>query len=237
MTDERSESRTVPVFGKDERQIKDGKGYPLQINASIGVPRSYFVRLFQEREGKPDAQPDAATIDMLVQTETEKIKNHVTPLIDTGAMEGATAGTVNVSIIPDFAMAVLPGSPTTGPGNGSAGAESIGGSLVGDGLVKYVSLGGLAILSLTMMFMMVRKASVREALPTAQELVGIPPALAAADGDLVGEADEASPALEGVELNDDAIRRSQMLDQITDMITKTPDDAANLLRRWMKAEA
>jgi flagellar M-ring protein FliF len=237
MTDERSESRTVPMFGKDERQIKDGKGYPLQINASIGVPRSYFVRLFQEREGKPDAQPDAATIDLLVQTETDKIKNHVTPLIDTGAMEGATAGTVSVSMIPDFAAALMPGNPATGPGSGAAGAESIGGSLVSEGLVKYVGLGGLALLSLTMMFMMVRKASVREVLPTAQELVGIPPALAAADGDLVGEADEASPALEGVELNDDAIRRSQMLDQITDMITKTPDDAANLLRRWIKAEA
>ena len=237
MTDERRESRSIPVFGRDERQIKDGKGYPLQINASIGVPRSYFVRLFQEREAKPDAQPDAATLDMLVQTETDKIKNHVTPLIDTGAMEGATAGTVNVSMIPDFSMAAAPGGAASSPVNSTAGSDSIGGGFMSEGLVKYVSLGGLAILSLTMMFMMVRKASVREPLPTAQELVGIPPALAAADGDLVGEADEASPALEGVELNDDAIRRSQMLDQITDMITKTPDDAANLLRRWMKAEA
>jgi flagellar biosynthesis/type III secretory pathway M-ring protein FliF/YscJ len=234
MTDERSESRTVPVFGRDERQIKDGKGYPLQINASIAVPRSYFVRLYQEREGKADAQPDAATFDALVQLETDRIKNHVTPLIDTGAMEGAVAGIVRVSMSPDFATV-----SSGGPAGDSAAPSTagLGGSLVSDGIVKYVSLGGLALLSLTMMFMMVRKASVRDPLPTAQELVGIPPALAAADGDLVGEADEASPALEGLELNDDAIRRSQMLDQITDMVTKAPDDAANLLRRWMKSEA
>jgi flagellar biosynthesis/type III secretory pathway M-ring protein FliF/YscJ len=100
-----------------------------------------------------------------------------------------------------------------------------------------VSLGGLALVSLTMMFLMVRRASVREVLPTAQELIGIPPALAAMDGDLVGEADEASPALEGVELNDSAIRRQQMLDQIADMVNKTPDEAAGLLRRWIKSEA
>jgi hypothetical protein len=43
---------------------------------------------------------------------------------------------------------------------------------------------------------MVRKASVREELPTASELVGIPRPLPAAESDLVGEADEASPALE-----------------------------------------
>jgi len=106
-----------------------------------------------------------------------------------------------------------------------------------DSLVKYISLGGLAALSLTMMFMMVRKAGVRQELPSASELVGIPPALQAAESDLVGEADEAAPALEGLELDDAEIRRSQMLEQITDMIKSTPDEAAMLMRRWMRADA
>jgi flagellar M-ring protein FliF len=237
-SDERSESRMIPVFGKDEQQIRDGKGYPLQINASIGVPRSYFVRLYQEREDKPDAQPDIATLDSISQMEIERIKSFVTPLIDTGAMKGAVAGTVMVRLIPDFAAIVGPGmGDSAGGGSGGGSGGSGGASLLSDGMVKYVSLGGLALVSLTMMFLMVRRASVREMLPTAQELIGIPPALAAVDGDLVGEADEASPALEGVELNDSAIRRQQMLDQIADMVNNTPDEAAGLLRRWIKSEA
>lgn len=239
-SDEKSENRMIPMFGKDEQQIRDPKGYALQINASIGVPRSYFVRLYQEREAKPDAQPDMATLDALAQVEIDRIKSYITPLIDTGAMKGAVAGTVMVSMIPDFAAIAVPGMGD-GMGGGTAGSGvgggSAGASLVSDGMVKYISLGGLALLSLTMMFMMVRKASVREVLPTAQELIGIPPALAAVEGDLVGEADEASPALEGVELNDSAIRRQQMLDQITDMVSNAPDEAAGLLRRWMKSEA
>lgn len=246
MSDERTDSKTVPAFGKDERQIRDSKGYPLQINASIGVPRSYFVRLYQETKGGDDksAAPDPAALDVFVQTESDRIQKSVAPLIDTQAIEGTTAGTVTVSMFPDFAMAGGTGSGGSGGGGGGGGTSSagesggdVGSSLVSDGLVKYVSLGGLAIVSLGMMFMMVRKASVREQLPSAQELVGIPPALAAAESDLVGEADEAAPALEGLELDDKSIRRQQMLSQITDMVNETPDEAAGLLRRWIKSEA
>jgi flagellar M-ring protein FliF len=232
MTDERTESKTLPAFGQHESQIRNGKGYPVQINATILVPRSYFVRLCQENKGDNSAQPDQATLDGIVQSESARIQQSVEPLIDTQAVEGAVAGKVTVSMIPDFGAVLA--------SNISGNAEqstSIVGNVATDGLVKYVTLGGLALLSLAMMFMMVRKATVREPLPTAAELVGIPPALAAAESDLVGEADEAAPALEGVELTDDAIRRRQMLDQITDMIDKTPEEAANLMRRWMKSES
>ena len=53
----------------------------------------------------------------------------------------------------------------------------------------------------------------------------------------VCEVDEAAPALEGLELDDISLRRQQMLSQITDMVTETPDEAAGLLRRWIKSEA
>src|SRR6185503_10650828 len=192
---------------------------------------------YQDSKGDRNSQPDQAALDTLVQTEVEKIKTYVKPLIDTNALEGAVAGTVAVSMIPDFGTVTF-GNPGDGAvmAAGSAVAASGGGGFASEGLVKYISLGALALVSLVMMMLMVRKASVREELPTASELVGIPPALAAAESDLVGEADEASPALEGLELNDDAIRRQQMLDQITEMVSNTPEEAANLLRRWMKSE-
>jgi flagellar M-ring protein FliF len=234
---ERSETSSVPAFGKRDSQIKDAKGYALRINASVSVPKSYFVRLFQDRQGaasEPGAQPDVASLDALVLTETERIKKHIAPLIDTQPLDGALAGAITVDMFPDFG-AMLVNAETFDVA--STGGARAGSGMLSDGLVKYVTLGSLVLMSIAMMFLMVRKASVREQLPTASELVGIPPALAAAESDLVGEADEASPALEGVELNDDAIRRTQMLEQITDMVSDSPEDAAALLRRWMKTEA
>jgi len=239
MTDELTKESSIPVFPVTQSQTKDFKGYALKINASVGVPKSYFVRLFQDRAGDATKQPDAAALQTLIDQETEKIKQFVTPLIDTEGLEGAVAGSVTVFEVPDFAVAGggsnAAGGTFGSPGGGGGGSG--GSSLVSEGLVKYIGLGTLAAVSLAMMFLMVRKAGVRESLPTASELVGIPPALAAAETDLVGEADEASPALEGVELTDESIRRQQMLDQISDMVTSSPDEAAGLMRRWMKSEA
>lgn len=255
LSDERSDTSSVPAFGKRDSQIRDAKGYPLQINATIGVPRSYFTRLMQDSKSavagaagapaNPAATPAAnvtpapnsgaanpAEFDAFVQKETERIRASITPLIDTKANEGAVAGTVIVSMIPDFAMTAAVDEAKITP----ASTSIIGGGVSGD-LVKTIGLGGLAALSLAMMFLMVRRASSKPTLPTAAELVGIPPALAGADTDLVGEADEASAALEGVELTDDAMRRQQMLEQITQMINGTPEEASGLLRKWIKSEA
>jgi flagellar M-ring protein FliF len=243
-SDERNDTSSVPAFGKRDSQVRDPRGYPLKINASVGVPRSYFDRLIQQAapppaggngEGAAPAVPapaaDPAAFDAFVQREIEKIRAYLEPLIDTQAIENAVAGTVMVSMIPDFAPAAPGAAEITSVSN-----SMLAGSVDGD-TVKTVSLGGLALLSVAMMFMMVRRASARPDLPTAAELVGMPPALTASDTDLIGEADEASAALEGVELTDDAMRRQQMLEQITSMVQSTPEEAAGLLRKWIKSES
>ena len=53
---------------------------------------------------------------------------------------------------------------------------------------------------------------------------------------MVGEAEEESLALEGVELDDTEMRRGQLLEQINETIKTSPEEAANLVRRWAKAE-
>ena len=105
-----------------------------------------------------------------------------------------------------------------------------------DGLVRYVGLGGLAFISLAMMFLMVRKASVREVLPSAAEIAGLPPMLETPDTDLIGEAEESALALEGLELDDAELRRQQVTEQINETIKSDPSESANLVRRWAKGE-
>jgi len=95
----------------------------------------------------------------------------------------------------------------------------------------------LAVVSLLFMFNIARKASVRENLPTAEELAGVPPKLESDDAEIVGEADEATPALEGMELDDDSLRRAQMLDQLNELAQRDPAEIAGILRRWMRASA
>ena len=93
----------------------------------------------------------------------------------------------------------------------------------------------LAIVSLFFMFNIAKKASTREELPSAEELAGVPPKLESDDAEIVGEADEATPALEGMELDDDHLRRAQMLEQLNEMASREPAELSGILRRWMRA--
>jgi flagellar biosynthesis/type III secretory pathway M-ring protein FliF/YscJ len=229
LSDERSSEKTQPQFPTIKSVLSDSKGYPLQINASISVPRSYLVRVHQEERSDPAATLDDAAAAAILQREKTRIEEQVRPLLRTAELAGSQPGQVSVEMHRDFGDLVA-GSPMASESAGWAAAA-------GDsGLVKYVGLGSLALVCLAMMVMMVRRANVREELPTAAELVGVPKALETEDSDVVGEADESSPALEGVELDDAQLRRQQMLVEINEMVKGKPAEAATLVRKWMRSE-
>jgi flagellar M-ring protein FliF len=234
LTDERSDEVNQPAFPVAATHTTDRKGYALEVHASIGVPRSYFVGLYRVEKNDPQAAPDDSALEAVAAPHRARIKAAVEPLVATGPFENARQGTVVVSIIPDLLgmTPALPGPP--------AATESRAAALAWappPGLLKYLGLLGLVLLSLAMMFMMVRKAGGPGELPSAQEVAGVPPPLPTDLSEVVGEADESAPAMEGVELDDTALRHQQMLGQISDMVKHSPDDVANLLRRWIRVEA
>ncbi|MEE9129513.1 MAG: hypothetical protein V3T84_05805 [Phycisphaerales bacterium] len=228
---DRSVSELEPRFPSERRLEQDPKGYALKINSTVLIPRSYFIGMYQQDQNDPTAVPDAAQLQAVEDTEIARIKSDIEPMIDTGPFDDAVPGVVVVSSYPDFAM-----PPPLVPGGVEVVPESWTGTMVGGPMVRYVGLGSLAFISLAMMFLMVRKASVREALPSPAEIVGLPPALEVDDLDLVGEAEESALALEGVELDDTELRRGQLLEQINETIKTSPEEAASLVRRWAKAE-
>ena len=239
--DKSTDTKNALVFPETTREIVSSRGNAMLVNASVGIPKSYLVGLFRERQGDEEATPDAQALADLVSSESDVIRNKLTPLIDSSVMEGGSQGTVDVSVYNDMAVAQMPsggmlvgGLSVEGSGGGSGSGGFSDGSL--DGIVRTVGLGGLALLSLAMMFMMVRKASVREELPSAEEIVGIPPALEELEKDLVGEATEADTPMEGVEVDDQSLRRQNMLEQINEMASNTPDELAVLLRKWIKQD-
>ncbi len=111
----------------------------------------------------------------------------------------------------------------------------VSGVLAAAGGVKTIVLSILALAALGLMALTVRRATKAEKLPTAEELIGLPPALSG-EADLVGEAGEADAALAGIELTDESIQSQKVLEQVLDMVKQRPGEAAGVLNRWIQAD-
>ncbi len=237
---ERSDLRfRSEIPGTRETEI-DPTGYATKIDVSVAVPWNYFVRVWGLKNPAPEGgeakAPDEAAVAAIRDEELARIKRLIEPLAATDAYDGAKKGVVEVSWFYDFAAPPAQASIAGGLGELVLGDGGSGGGTGGlGGLVKPIGLGVLAIVSLFFMFNIARKASERETLPTAEELAGVPPKLEGDDAEIVGEADEAAPALEGVELDDDSLRRARMLEQLNEMASREPSELAGILRRWMRA--
>jgi hypothetical protein len=96
---------------------------------------------------------------------------------------------------------------------------------------REIAIGGLAVISLFMVMMMVRKSA--PAVAVAEPVEPGPPAQLAAGEDLAGEVGEGNPLLDGMELDDEAVRAQQMINQVQNMVKENPDGAAQLVKRWL----
>ena len=234
---ERNENKYRAEIPGTRRTEIDPTGYAAKIDASIAVPWSYFEQVWRMKnpaaEGAEQKKPDIAAIETIRDDELARIRKVVEPLISTDVVEGSKRGVVEVTWFPDLAPPAQQASMAAGIGELVLGGG--GGAIGGNGLIKPIGLGILAIASLFFMFNIAKKASVRENLPSAEELAGVPPKLESDDAEIVGEADEATPALEGMELDDDSLRRAQMLEQLNEMANRDPAEIAGVLRRWMRA--
>jgi hypothetical protein len=98
-------------------------------------------------------------------------------------------------------------------------------------LQQGIAVGALALVSLFMVSMMVRKgtpAPVVAAAPVPREtphLAGIP--------EVAGIVSHGESMLDGMELDEDTVRTQQMLDQVSTLVGENPEAAANLVKRWL----
>ncbi|MFA7236635.1 MAG: flagellar M-ring protein FliF C-terminal domain-containing protein [Phycisphaeraceae bacterium] len=216
-----------PHAGVTQSTTFDPGGVPTRVSATVNVPRSYFVALFMQGNPRKTAdtkEPDDAALQPLMTEHLDRIKKQVTPLLTT-----KQAGQVVVDVYPDTSPVLASAGVAVGSG---------GMSLLSGGMVRYASLGALAMVSLLAMFMMLRKASapMGGAVPSAAELAGLPAQINTAS-EMLGEAGEADSALPGIELDDEQIATRQIAEQVGEMVKNKPAEAANLLRQWLKQEA
>jgi flagellar M-ring protein FliF len=231
-------------FGRKTIETLDPRGMTTGLAVSVNVPRGYIERILQresaagaEGADKP-ATPTAAEVEKLfteqVRPDIEKaIEPHVTMM--TAADKGVPLQLdklIKVSLIP---VDEAPRGGTQGAGFLGGGGGGLAAILGGGRLVDTAILGGMAVVAVGMMLMMVRKASRKVELPTAEELVGIPPALKTS-GDMVGEADESETAMAGIEVDDEQMKASKILEQVSKLVSENPADAAKLVNRWVVVE-
>jgi flagellar biosynthesis/type III secretory pathway M-ring protein FliF/YscJ len=243
---EQSEDRTEfeNAIGTEVSEMVDPRGMPTFLAVSVNVPESYVEGLIRREgatgdapEGEAQGEQPAISRDQLlsrfddVQTE---IAGSVRPHLKTRGTDGSLVeGEVLVAMVPTATV-----GPVTPPGGGVLGlltGPGGAGGVLGGRPVDTLLLASLTMVSLGLMVMMVRKGTKRVELPSAEELVGVPPALHA-DTDMVGEAEEGESAMTGIEVGDDEMARSKTLEQIGEFVRTDPEKAARLVSRWMAIE-
>ena len=134
--------------------------------------------------------------------------------------------TVSVAMVPmDVPVAV----------GASQQAGFMGGAInlaLSGGIVDKAVLGVLGLVAVGMMFMLMRRAGRKSDLPTAEELVGLPPQLAS-NSDVIGEAVEGDAPLAGIEVGEEQVQAQKMLEQVGDLVKQNPQAAAKLVSRWI----
>ncbi|MEL6797159.1 MAG: hypothetical protein AAFO89_10100 [Planctomycetota bacterium] len=239
-----STQRFENMIGSEVTSTVDPRGMPTQMAVSIQVPRSYITALIappSDGDGEEVVPPDEAAVLERFELERQSIASLIQPHLPAVTADDGTltrAGEVAIGLMAsDPAMLVAGAGSGGGMGLGliSTGGSS-GGLGIGGGLIETAMLLVLAGVAVAMMLLMVRKATRKVEMPSAEEIVGIPPALDGM-GEIVGEADESETPMEGIEVSQSDVNANRLLEQVTDLVGERPDIAARLLSRWVDPES
>ena len=222
-------------FGERVKSVIDPRGMPTHLSASIIIPQEYIQSIIeQSREVAEGEELEPVTTkeaqDYFVDFRPV-IEGLIQPHLVTVGENGQTGvGDLMVSMAPiGSSFAGNASIQSAGFMNSLAGGSGMLGA--SGGLIETALVGVLAVISLVMMLMMVKRSSQKIDLPNAQELVGVPPHLESS-GDLVGEASEGDLVMTGIEVDDQLVEVQQLREQVEELIKLDPQSAAGLVERW-----
>ena len=216
----RNEEQFQVAIPETHTTTKTPAGSATAIGAAVQVPYSFFVKEYKLHN--PAAKdPSDKELAPVITTRLGEIQKAVSTLLNLASQDKVSIGTY-----PDVADDV----PTV-PVIASTGLTNISG-LVG-GHAKEIALGTLAVMSLFMATMMVRKGT-PATVPAApvQQAPAAPPTLLSGES-LAGEASSGGALLDGMELNEETIKAQQMVEQVSTLVRENPDAAASLVKRWL----
>jgi flagellar biosynthesis/type III secretory pathway M-ring protein FliF/YscJ len=205
--------------------IEIAAGKPTALSAAVGVPLSYFKSEFHMRH--PAAkEPSDDELMAMIKVELAAIQAKISKAV------GVKLDDLVVDMYYDAPPEVMPATTAAGPSAAMTLLTAHG---------KELAVGVLAVASLFLMVMMVRKSSTVTVMTSAGPMT-ISSLEQAAGGGAGGGGPVVSPnmvatsgsgALDGMELADEDVRTQQMLDQVSTMVKENPDGAAALVKRWL----
>ncbi len=215
-TDEKVKNVVLPSDSEVNTQIPAGKD--TVVSATVRVPRSYFVSIFKQ-QNPAGKEPDDAAIQAVATTELASIRKGVKTCVGLKADED-----LSVDMYADAPVTTTLAMATT-PSTSSVSLNTV------TAYGKEIALGVLAVASLFMMTNMVKKSSPAPAMASA---VAAEPVGVLGIGDIVaGEVGMSNATLDGMEMDEDAVRTQQMLEQVSTLVKENPDSAASLVKRWL----
>jgi flagellar M-ring protein FliF len=212
------------VISSRTQSTVQGPGDAPPVSASVRVPRSYFIGMYKDLHKGADPDSDQAGLDALVKQELDTIRADVRSC--TG-IKTDDAVTVNW-----YSDGVSAAESLSGP---AAQTTSSPVTLLLETHVRDIGVGALAAFSMLMVLMMARKGAAPIALPVGDvespKEKGTP--RLSPESQAIGEVGEGDRTMEGMELDEEAIKTQQMIEQVSSMVTENPDAAANLVKRWL----
>ncbi|MBL4591988.1 MAG: hypothetical protein JKY96_08520, partial [Phycisphaerales bacterium] len=229
------------AIGYKETSTIDHRGMPTHIKATVIVPQEYIEDIIRRSKVAGGASDEEAAVgpDEAKQKFDDEFKSMITTLVQPHLMgvgpDGSPiTGEAVVSMAP-MGASYMPAGVMMQPA-GFLGTLTGGeGMLASGNLIETALVGVLALVAVVMMLLMVKRSSKNIELPSAEELVGLPPDLGA-NSDLVGEAGEGETAMTGIELDDAVLEVQQLRDQVNELISSDPESAAQLIEQWAEIE-
>ncbi len=234
------ESQFTVQVGSETTSVVDPRGMPTHLSASVIVPQGFVEALVRQNRAADKAS------EPVTYEEAQQFFEGLVPMLERSILTRLQTvdadGQIRSGKV-ELAMAPMPAGSAPGfsqaglfgAGGGLAGGGGFGGIFSASGMIETLVLGALGLVAVVMMFSMVKRAGRKSDLPTAEELVGIPPALEVA-GDLVGEADESEAAMAGIEISEDEVKVQKMRELVGDLINTNPEAAASLVGRWISED-
>ena len=236
-TEDLTKIKVVPGSTDTEIFTPAGGVTKEDLTAVVSVPLAYIEEYIKNSSADKTKQPDKAAIDAAEAVLLPDFKKIVMGAV--GLIEGKHDKQVVVTTYwAPGTTSSIPGQPGT-PG----GAEAAAGGSTFVGITsqygKHIAVSALALISLFMVLMMVRKASgpidITEEDASAMMATGPKPmdALGMEESNIV-DGEDPGGFLAGLELDDRAVRSQQVLEQVRDMIREEPEVAATLINKWLK---
>jgi flagellar biosynthesis/type III secretory pathway M-ring protein FliF/YscJ len=221
-TDSKAKFQAFASRVTEERTRLAGLGRPT--GAAVLIPRSHVVNVL--KFAKKDApEPSEQQIQDWMKAEMPVLSRTVQTAAGLDSVEK-----VSVGLYADLIPPQVPGAAT--PAQAAVFSAATLTSLA-DTHSREIMLGGLAVMSLFMVSMMVRRGAPATVAVTGGALPALAMPVLDASEQLAGEVSEGKSMLDAMELDEDAVRAQQMVDQVAAMVEDDPDAAAGLVKRWM----